>query len=250
MKEDIRNLKGEITKHMLTPHIESRTTDSQSHVVDITERKDNKQEEILTNVIAVDKFTSTSDFPLPLFSENSINPVFHLKQLDTYIKLKNIPNECKLSIVFRSLNGITSKQWAETMVNQFTNYENFKQEFLKVWWSTSQQSLVKCSLYQDKYNQQSNLTLSAHFLKYTTLASYLNPKPSEVEIIEALRYHYPPHIQRTLLNNQLKTIGETLEILRRLELMESKEQSYRKSSSDINLNRDNKGYGNNRKFEP
>jgi superfamily I DNA and/or RNA helicase len=31
------------------------------------------------------------EFRLPLFDENSDNPVFHLKQLDNYLKLRDIP---------------------------------------------------------------------------------------------------------------------------------------------------------------
>jgi hypothetical protein len=120
-----------------------------------------------------------------------------------YIKLKNIPDEGKMIFAYRSLNGTMSKQWAETIINRISSYDNFKQEFLSTWWSTSHQSLVKCSLYQDKYNKQSNLSLSAHFLKYTTMASYLNPKLSDIEIIEAIRYHYPLNIQRDMLNIQM-----------------------------------------------
>jgi hypothetical protein len=56
-----------------------------------------------------------------------------------------------------------------------------------------------------------------------TLISYLDPKPTEVEI-EALRCHYPFEIQRALVNIQTNTISETLEVLRRLELLEAQEQ--------------------------
>jgi hypothetical protein len=86
------------------------------------------------------------------------------------------------------------------MIDQITNYDNFKQELLKTWWSTPQQSLVRCKLYQDKYTKHSNLSLSAYFLKYATLASYLKPKPTENEIIEALRFHYPFVVQRAIVN--------------------------------------------------
>jgi hypothetical protein len=65
-----------------------------------------------------------------------------------------------------------------------------------------------------------------------------------VEIIEALRSHYPPYIQRALVNNQLKTIGDTLEALRRLELIDNKN-----SSPKLNISRENKGHGKNRSFE-
>jgi hypothetical protein len=104
--------------------------------------------------------------------------------------------------------------------NQVRDYESFKREFLNTWWSTSQQSLVKCSLYQDKYDKRSNMSLSAHFLKYATIATYLQPKLSELEIVEAIRFHYPLHIQRVLLTVQSKNISETLNLIKRIQVME------------------------------
>jgi hypothetical protein len=77
-------------------------------------------------------------------------------------------------------------------------------------------------MYQGKYTKHSKLSLSAYFLKQVTLVSYLDTKPTETEIIEALRCHYPFEIQRALV--QTNTIKETLEILRRLELLETQEQ--------------------------
>jgi hypothetical protein len=249
VKYKLGYLESKLEKVVLTTPVESITEEKRRQTEKTLERKDVKSEETLTNDFSVDKYSNTTDFPLPLFDENNINPVFHLKQLDTYINMRNVPNTCKLTIALRSLNGIMNKQWSETMVNQIQDYENFKREFLKVWWSASQQSLVKCKLYQDKYDYKSNLTLSTHFFKYTTLASYLDPKPTEIEIIEALRYHYPPYIQRTLVNNQLKTIGGTLEVLRRLELINTKEPCYKNTSSSLNPSREIKGQGNVRKCE-
>jgi hypothetical protein len=53
------------------------------------------------------------------------------------------------------------------------------------------------------------------------VASYLDPKPSDIEIIEAIRYHYPLNVQRAMLNIQIKTVGEALDLLKRIELMET-----------------------------
>jgi hypothetical protein len=55
------------------------------------------------------------------------------------------------------------------------------------------------------------------------MASYLDHKPSDIEIIEALRYHYRLNVQRVMLNIEIKTIGEALDLLRRIELMETRE---------------------------
>jgi hypothetical protein len=133
---------------------------------------------------SVENYLHNLELPLPLFDEKLVNPVLHLKQLDNYIKLKKIPNEGKLILAYRSMNGEMSKQWIETIINQIRDYKNFKQEFFNTWWSTSQQSLVKCSLYRNKYSKQSNLSLSAHFLKYATMASYLDPKLSELNLLK------------------------------------------------------------------
>jgi hypothetical protein len=77
----------------------------------------------------MDNYLSNSEFPLPLFDENSVNPVLHLKQLDNYIKLKNIPDVGKMVLAYRSLNGARSKQWAETIINQISSYEFLNRVF-------------------------------------------------------------------------------------------------------------------------
>jgi hypothetical protein len=71
-----------------------------------------------------------------------------------------------------------------------------------------------------KYDRRSGLSLSAHFLKHVNLAAYLEPRPSEVDLIEAVRAHYPIGVQRAMFTNQLQTIEQALDLLRRVELME------------------------------
>jgi hypothetical protein len=141
---------------------------------------------------SVNSYLSNSEFPLPLFDENSeINPVFHLKQLDEFIRFKGVPEACQLAVAYRPMAGHMSRQWVETISNNLTDYKAFRKALLNTWWSASRQSLVKCSLYQGRYNRQSTLSLSGHFLKYATMASYLEPRPTDEEVIEAIRYHFP-----------------------------------------------------------
>jgi hypothetical protein len=150
-----------------------------------------------------------SEFPLPLFDDGAeTNPKFHLKQLEKFFQLMGIPPSSQLAVAKKSVIGKLSKQWLEAVSDKLKNYGDFKQAFLNMWWSPSQQSLVKCSIYQGKYDRGSNLTLSGHFLKYATMASYLEHRPSDTEVIEAIRYHFPIHIQRTMLGTQLRSIGK------------------------------------------
>jgi hypothetical protein len=109
----------------------------------------------------------------------------------------------------------------ETVSRNLPDYDAFKKAFLNTWWSASRQSLVKCCLYQGKYNRNSNLTLLGHFLKYETMASYLEPRPTDVEVMEAIRYHFPLGV-RAMLSNQPHTIEGALDLLR-VEVMEASE---------------------------
>jgi hypothetical protein len=138
--------------------------------------------------------------------------------------------------------GQMCKQWAETASGNLKDYSGFRREFLKVWWS-SRQSLVKCRLYQGRYNRNSGLSISAYFLQQATTASYLEPKLSDIEIVEAMRFHYPIQIQRAMLSNQVTSIGEALDLLKRIEVMEAnegfKQPYYQAPQTNLNARRQN-----------
>jgi hypothetical protein len=55
------------------------------------------------------------------------------------------------------------------------------------------------------------------------MASYLEPRPSDVEVIEAIRFYFPIGVQRAMLTNHLRTIEETLDLLKRVEVTEASE---------------------------
>jgi hypothetical protein len=176
----------------------------------------------------VSSFLSSSELPIPLFNESKdTNPVYHIRQLDEFMRFRGVPKQLQLAVANKSLVGQMSRRWAETTTWNLKEYPEWKREFLKIWWSSSRQSLVKCKLYQGKYNRQSGLSLSGYFLEQATTASYLEPKPSDIEIIEAIRYHYPIQVQRAMLSNQLTSIGETLDLLKRVEVMEAGENFQR-----------------------
>jgi hypothetical protein len=65
------------------------------------------------------------------------------------------------------------------------------------------------------------------------MASYLDPKLSDIEIIEAIRYHYPLNTQRAMLNIQMKNICEALDLLNRIEVMESCEHYHKGQSENV-----------------
>jgi hypothetical protein len=107
----------------------------------------------------VSSFLSNSELPLPLFDDASdTNPVFHLKRLDEFIRLKGIPEAYQLPVADRTMVGQLCRQWAETASRNLSNCKSFKKAFLNTFSSTTRQSLVRCNLYQGKYYRNSNLT--------------------------------------------------------------------------------------------
>jgi hypothetical protein len=194
----------------------------------------------------VSSFLSSTELPLPQFDEcKNQNPVSHIRQLDEFMKFRSVPKALQLAVAYRSMTGQMCKQWAETASGTIKDYLGFRREFLKVWWSSSRQSLVKCRLYQGKYNRNSGLSISAYFLQQATIASYLEPKLSDIEIIEAVRFHYPIHVQRAMLSNQMISIGDALDLLKRIEVMEAgenfKQPHYQASQTNQNARRQNPG---------
>jgi hypothetical protein len=74
--------------------------------------------------------TSYLELPLPLFYEDTDNPVFHLKKLQ-YMKLKNVPVGGQLSVVYNSLAGKRSSQWIETARYKIKDYRSFRKRVLR-----------------------------------------------------------------------------------------------------------------------
>jgi hypothetical protein len=76
-----------------------------------------------------------------------------------------------------------------------------------------------------------------------TIAFYLDPKRSDIEIIEAISYHYPLNIQRAMLN--MKNISEALDLLKRIEVMENREHYHKSQSGNVAPVLDNRRYEQN-----
>jgi hypothetical protein len=109
---------------------------------------------------------SYADLPLSQSDDGSeVNPIFHFNQLDEFIRLRFVPKLLQLALAFKYIVGAVGKQWVATVARNVTDYDHFKVAFASTYWSRSKQSLVRCSLYQDKFCPKSGLPLSSYFLK-------------------------------------------------------------------------------------
>jgi hypothetical protein len=160
---------------------------------------------------SANSYLSQTDFSLPIFEDSSkVNAMFHLNQLDEFMRLRGVPKHLHLAIACKSILEPVGKQWLTAISHTLTNYEQFKIAFAKNYWSQSHQNLVKYSIYQDNYDRQSDLSMSSHFIKYAALASYLEPKLADGELIDALRSHFPIYAQRAMLGANISTVQRRL----------------------------------------
>jgi hypothetical protein len=177
-----------------------------------------------TQVCNASSFIAPSDLTLPRFNDSyKVNAVFFLKQLDDFMRLKAVPIRFQLAIALKSITDPLAVDWLSAVAPHIQNYEQFKLAFRRNLWSTNKQSIVKCSIYQDRYQKGSNLSMSEHFLKYAVLASYLEPKMPNVELIDAVKFHFPVYVQNSFAAAQLTCVQDALDLLKRLEGIDTRE---------------------------
>jgi hypothetical protein len=62
--------------------------------------------------------------------------MFHLKQLDDFLKLKGIPKAYQLAVARKSVTGNLFRQWIEAILAKLKSYEDNRQAFLSNWWDS------------------------------------------------------------------------------------------------------------------
>jgi hypothetical protein len=87
--------------------------------------------------------------------------------------------------------------WDSTTASSLQSYEQFISAFKRNFCSPSKQSIVKCSIYQEKQSRASNMSMSEYFLKFVVLASYLDTRINDEELIDAMKFHYPVYVQNS-----------------------------------------------------
>jgi hypothetical protein len=122
-------------------------------------------------------------------------------------------------IAISSIMNPLAHSWLISISHTLTSYEDFKSTFMHHFWSREAQSLARCSIYTNKYSKQSGDKMSAHFLKYAVLATYLEPSIPDRELISTLQFHFPPFIQIILATAPLQRVQDAVDILKRYEMM-------------------------------
>lgn len=125
-------------------------------------------------------------------TNKTVGPSRYLEELEVYFRKRNISDEGKLEIALEGLQGY-AKNWAIIYRDGWTNYNDFKRDFLKNFWSSQDQGRIRQIINTSKWSNR--FTMTEHFAHFVSLARLLtNPIP-EPTLVEDLIRHYPTHIQ-------------------------------------------------------
>jgi hypothetical protein len=147
------------------------------------------------------------------------NVVQFLADLESYFHLRSVPEPFKLILAKSAVHDSYTSQWINTVYKELNSYEQFKKAITEFVWGPQAQARWRCALYQGTYDRNADRSMTAHFLRYSAVASNLTPKLNEWEIVEVISCHYPAYVQRTILSAGVRTIRDALNLLKRLESM-------------------------------
>jgi hypothetical protein len=180
--------------------------------------------------------------------------VEYLNNLREYFKLKAVPESMKLPLAIKSVTDSYASQRITSVSEDIKDFNQFSQSLTELLWNQQIQAGVRGAIFHDKYDKRTKETLSEHFLRYAVMAAHLQPRLSELDLINAIGNHFPTYIQRALLSANLGSTQQTLNFLRRMEGIDGSQflsegrtidQSSRSGNDQRTAFPRNEGYHNN-----
>jgi hypothetical protein len=123
-----------------------------------------------------------SELSLPTFFDcNKQSADTFLRELDMYFEFKNVPENLKLPIVLRSIKDPFPQNWVSSEYHKLDSYQRFKSQFARLFWNKFEQAGVRCDIYQGKYDKNEGEYMAEHYVRFASLAAYLQPPLSEFD---------------------------------------------------------------------
>ena len=161
------------------------------------------------NVNATSEFHVKSaelcELTLATFSNSTKQvPLHFIRDLEQYFNLRRTPDELRLLLVFRAIQEPFAKQWPSSSFDKLKGYDEFKKAFTELLWNPSGQASIRSSIYLDKYNPNCGESYMDHYIRYTNLASTLEPPMTEMDLLSSLTSHFEPKVQLGMICGNLK----------------------------------------------
>lgn len=162
------------------------------------------------------------------------HPITFLENLTTYLK-KMDQGGSELELVKECLIE-EAKDWARVYQERWTNFEEFKTDFLNTFWGENEQSIIRRNIVQGCWDRQKEPSMLNYFLKISSQAQMLNYKIPEKQLLQDIIRHYPKNIQQVWITSKIQNLLEMAEFLKNMDLI-AKQETHQYSSAKTNNNR-------------
>ncbi|KAK4881715.1 hypothetical protein RN001_005034 [Aquatica leii] len=180
--------------------------------------------EVKCSKVKVDQVPINTNIPIvvqpadekPKFdpSKRSGHPVKFLRKLENYLKKINEAN--KIDKAIECLEG-DARIWAECYMQRWQNFEEFKEDFSRQFWSQDQQERIRASIYEPRIYNRRNGNFSQHIWYWVDKTQHLEPPIPEKILVNALCKHFSYEIETALIAARVTSVEELLEVLKGLE---------------------------------
>jgi hypothetical protein len=145
-----------------------------------------------------------NDVCLPKLTDSSKQSVVEcLNDLRVYFRLKAVPEFMNLPPPINSFANIYACHWITCVCKDIKSFDEFNQTLTKLLWNHQMQTNLSSAIFQDKYDRRTKEIFSVHFLRYALMAVHLQPRLSELYLMNVIGNHFPAYITRSLLSANL-----------------------------------------------
>lgn len=165
----------------------------------------------LTNNLALSR-NLFGDMTRPKFMETKTNPSSFISELDEYIRIFNVPEELKLPLARRCLEG-KAIDWFNLTIDKACSYQEFKSQFLNRFWSASRQSSVIRDLMSGSYDSRGKQSMADYYMEKAQIGKLVRPVITDKQIIDLVTNHFPPLVKNHIYVAKPNTPCEMLDLL-------------------------------------
>ncbi|KAK4885468.1 hypothetical protein RN001_001739 [Aquatica leii] len=131
-------------------------------------------------------------------------------------KVKKINEVNKIDKATECLEG-DARIWAECYMQRWQNFEEFKEDFSRQFWSQDQQERIRASIYEPRIYNRRNGNFSQHIWYWVDKTQHLEPPIPEKILVNALCKHFSYETETALIASRVTSVEELLEVLKGLE---------------------------------
>ncbi|XP_031340992.1 uncharacterized protein LOC116169104 [Photinus pyralis] len=151
----------------------------------------------------------------------TIHPVSFLEGLENYLRHFDKKDETKLSYAKEMVEG-NAKAWADLNRNNWKTWEEFKDAFIKNYWSEEVQGKIRLQiatprLYQAKFGKYTD-----HVWFWVNKTNHLQPPMRESQLVDALSRHFPREVEHILIGSAVNTVKQLINTLERIQTSNQK----------------------------